>query len=81
MMMTMGTTPKHKGREHLQASIMSRIKKLSDQLAGPSKAGARTGPTTPIRPEGAAQLVASPGFPREMYGSQAWEAGGGYRRI
>lgn len=53
----MRTIPKHKGTEHLQADIKSRIKQLSDQLAGPSKAGARTGPTTAIRPEGAAQLV------------------------
>lgn len=53
----MRTIPKHKGTEHLQADIKSRIKQLSDQLAGPSKAGARTGPTTTVRPEGAAQLV------------------------
>lgn len=53
----MRTIPKHKGTEHLQADIKSRIKQLSEQLAGPSKAGARTGPTTAIRPDGAAQLV------------------------
>ncbi len=53
----MRTIPKHKGTEHLQADIKSRIKELGDQLAGPSKAGARTGPPTAVRPEGAAQLV------------------------
>lgn len=53
----MRTIPKHKGTEHLQADIKSRIKDLSDQLSGPTKAGARTGPPTAVRPEGAAQLV------------------------
>ncbi len=48
--------PKHKGTERLQADIKTRIKQLADELAGPKKAGARSGPTTVIRPEGAAQI-------------------------
>ena len=38
------TIPKHKGTEHLQADIKSRIKQLTDEQAGPKKGGARTGP-------------------------------------
>jgi ribosome-interacting GTPase 1 len=49
--------PKHKGTEHLQADIKSRIKDLTDELAGPKKGGARTGPTHAVRPEGAAQIA------------------------
>ncbi|MGF1664970.1 MAG: GTPase [Acidimicrobiia bacterium] len=49
--------PKHKGTDHLQADIKSRIKELTDQLAGPRKGGARTGPATVIHPEGAAQIA------------------------
>ena len=48
--------PKHKGTEHLQADIKSRIKELTAELAGPRKGGARTGPVHVIRPEGAAQI-------------------------
>lgn len=51
------TLPKHKGTEHLQADIRSRIKELTEELAGPRKGGARTGPPTVIRPEGAAQVA------------------------
>lgn len=56
------TIPKHKGTDHLQADIKSRIKELKDELAGPKKGGARRGATTVIRPEGAAQvaLIGSP---------------------
>lgn len=50
------TIPKHKGTEHLQADIKTRIKQLTEELAGPKKGGARTGPTHSIRPEGAAQV-------------------------
>jgi ribosome-interacting GTPase 1 len=50
------TIPKHKGTEHLQADIKSRIKQLSEELAGPRKGGHRSGPTHVLRPEGAAQL-------------------------
>ncbi len=33
--------PKHKGTEHLQSDIKAKIKEMSDELAGPSKGGAR----------------------------------------
>lgn len=49
--------PKHKGTDHLQADIKSRIKELTEELEGPRKGGARSGPATAIHPEGAAQLV------------------------
>jgi ribosome-interacting GTPase 1 len=49
--------PKHKGTEHLQADIKARVKELSDELAGPKKGGARTGPATVVRPEGAGQIA------------------------
>ena len=32
------TIPKHKGTEHLQADIKSRIKQLTEELAGPKRA-------------------------------------------
>jgi ribosome-interacting GTPase 1 len=51
------TLPKHKGTEHLQAEIKTRIKDLTDELAGPKKGGARKGPVFAVRPEGAAQVV------------------------
>ena len=51
------TIPKHKGTEHLQADIKTRIKQLTEELAGPRKGGARSGPAHSIRPEGAAQVV------------------------
>ncbi|MBT8136637.1 MAG: TGS domain-containing protein [Gammaproteobacteria bacterium] len=50
------TIPKHKGTEHLQADIKSRIKQLTEELAGPKKGGQRSGPAYVVRPEGAAQL-------------------------
>jgi ribosome-interacting GTPase 1 len=49
--------PKHKGTDHLQADIKVRIKDLTEELAGPRKGAARTGPATVIRPEGAAQIA------------------------
>ena len=49
--------PKHKGTDHLQADIKTRIKELTDELAGPKKGGARRGPPTSFRREGAAQLA------------------------
>jgi ribosome-interacting GTPase 1 len=49
--------PKHKGTEHLQADIKSRIKALTEELAGPKKGAARTGPTQTVRVEGAAQIA------------------------
>lgn len=53
----LSTIPKHKGTEHLQADIKSRIKDLTEELAGPKKGGKRGGPALAIRPEGAAQLA------------------------
>jgi ribosome-interacting GTPase 1 len=50
------TIPKHKGTEHLQADIKSRIKTLSEELSGPKKGGRRSGPSHVVHPEGAAQL-------------------------
>ena len=50
------TIPKHKGTDHLQADIKTRIRQLSEELAGPRKGGRRSGPTLVVRPEGAAQL-------------------------
>ncbi len=50
------TIPKHKGTEHLQSDIKTRIKQLSEELAGPKKGGKRSGPSHVVRPEGAAQL-------------------------
>jgi ribosome-interacting GTPase 1 len=51
------TIPKHKGTEHLQADIKTRIKELTEELTGPRKGGARAGPELTIRPEGAAQVA------------------------
>ncbi len=51
------TIPKHKGTEHLQADIKSRIKQLSEDLAGPKKGASRSGPVHSVRPEGAAQIA------------------------
>lgn len=51
------TIPKHKGTEHLQADIKSRIKQLTEELAGPRKGAARSGPVHSVRREGAAQIA------------------------
>jgi ribosome-interacting GTPase 1 len=52
------TIPKHKGTDHLQADIKSRIKELSGEIEAPKKGGAaRSGPPLVIRPQGAAQLA------------------------
>jgi len=51
------TIPKHKGTEHLQADIKTRIKQLTEELAGPKKGGRRSGPSHVVRPEGAAQVA------------------------
>lgn len=51
------TIPKHKGTERLQADLKTRISSLTDELAGPRKGGARTGPAQAVRPEGAAQVA------------------------
>ncbi len=49
--------PKHKGTEHLQSDIKSKIKDLTEELQGPKKGGGRSGPPTSFRPEGAAQIA------------------------
>lgn len=49
--------PKHKGTDHLQADLKTRIKELNAELAGPRKGGARTAPPTFVHPEGAAQVA------------------------
>ena len=51
------TIPKHKGTDHLQADIKTRIKELTEAVATQKKAGARGGPPTYIHPEGAAQVA------------------------
>lgn len=49
--------PKHKGTDHLQGDLKRRIRELEEELAGPRRGGARSGPALVIRPEGAAQLA------------------------
>ena len=51
------TIPKHKGTDHLQADIKTRIKELTDDLSGPAKGARRGGPVHAVRPEGAAQIA------------------------
>lgn len=51
------TVPKHKGTDHLQADIKTRIKALTEELEGPKKGAAKTGPVHTVRPEGAAQIA------------------------
>jgi ribosome-interacting GTPase 1 len=51
------TLPKHKGTDHLQADLKTRIKELTEALSGPRKSGARTGPSTVVHPDGAAQVA------------------------
>ena len=53
----MRTIPKHKGTEHLQADIKSRIKQLTEELSAPKKGGRRSGPSHVVRAEGAAQIA------------------------
>ncbi|HSM30254.1 MAG TPA: GTPase [Woeseiaceae bacterium] len=50
------TIPKHKGTDHLQADIKTRIKQLTEELSGPKKGGRRSAPSHVVRPDGAAQL-------------------------
>lgn len=49
--------PKHKGTEHVQADIKTRIKQLTTELSSPRKGGARSGPAHAVRSEGAAQVA------------------------
>jgi ribosome-interacting GTPase 1 len=51
------TIPKHKGTEHLQAEIKTRVKELTEELGGPKKGAARGGPELAVRHEGAAQVA------------------------
>lgn len=51
------TIPKHKGTEHLQADIKTRIKQLTEQSGSGKKGAARSGPVYVVRPEGAAQIA------------------------
>ena len=51
------TIPKHKGTEHLQAGIKTKIKELTEELAAPRRGGARGGPVFTVRPEGAGQIA------------------------
>jgi ribosome-interacting GTPase 1 len=50
------TIPKHKGTDHLQAEIKTKIRELTDELTASRRGAARGGPPTVIRPEGAAQI-------------------------
>lgn len=50
------TIPKHKGTDHLQADIKSRIKQLSEELLAPRKGPARAGTGHAVHREGAAQV-------------------------
>jgi ribosome-interacting GTPase 1 len=51
------TIPKHKGTEHLQAEIKTRIKELTEESGGPKKGAVRGGPDLTVRHEGAAQVA------------------------
>ncbi len=51
------TIPRHKGTEHLQAELKTRIKELTEDLSGPRKGAARGGPELSVRHEGAAQIA------------------------
>lgn len=48
--------PKHKGTEHIQADIKSRIRQLTDELGAPHKRPARSVSAHTVRHEGAAQV-------------------------
>ncbi|ROR34955.1 TGS domain-containing protein [Inmirania thermothiophila] len=51
------TIPKHKGTEHLQADIKSRIRELTEELEAGRRGPRRGGPSYSVRPEGAAQVA------------------------
>jgi hypothetical protein len=51
------TIPKHKGTEHLQADLKTRIKELTEELSEHRKGGGRGGASVAVRPEGAAQVA------------------------
>ncbi|MGH8210539.1 MAG: TGS domain-containing protein [Steroidobacteraceae bacterium] len=50
------TIPKHKGTEHIQADIKSRMRQLTDELNTPHKGPTRSGAAHVLRHEGAAQI-------------------------
>src|SRR5256885_16305206 len=50
------TIPKHKGTEHIQADIKSRIKQLGEELIEPRRGPARGASAHSVHPEGAAQI-------------------------
>jgi uncharacterized protein len=50
------TIPRHKGTEHIQADIKSRIRQLTEELSASHKGPARSGSPHSIRREGAAQV-------------------------
>src|SRR3981081_1335560 len=50
------TIPKHKGTEHIQADIKSRMRQLTDELNTPHKGPTRSGAAHTVRREGAAQI-------------------------
>lgn len=50
------TIPKHKGTEHIQADIKSRIRQLTRELSAPHKGPAHAGASHLIGHEGAAQI-------------------------
>ena len=58
------TIPKHKGTEHLQADIKTRIKQLTEELAGPKKGGRRSGPSRSPRSWVPTSPSSSPGARR-----------------
>ncbi len=49
--------PKHKGTDHLQADIKTRIKEVTQELTGPRKTAGGGGPQTVFHPEGAGQVA------------------------
>jgi len=50
------TIPKHKGTEHLQADIKSRIRELTEEIGGAHAGPAHRHAGHAVRPEGAAQI-------------------------
>src|SRR5258708_13302602 len=50
------TIPRHKGTEHIQADIKSRIRQLTEGVSAPHKGPARSASAHTIRREGAAQV-------------------------